>query len=112
MHEVSLANSLVELIEAQAKVENFLQVKEIIVEVGKLSHVEPKALSFAFEIAKTAIMSNAKLIILEPCGRAYCLSCEKTVPIEKRGEPCSYCKSYQIIVQEGVELKLKSLEVV
>ncbi len=111
MHEVSLANSLVELIEEQAGLENFSIVKEIVIEVGKLSHVEPRALSFAFETAKTAIMSGAKLTILEPCGQAYCLLCEKTVTIERRGQACPSCQNYQIIVQEGVELKLKSLEV-
>ncbi len=111
MHEVSLANALIELIEEQAKKESFTQVKEITLEIGKLSHVEPKAFLFAFEVAKTPLMDKAKLIIVEPKGQAYCFACEKEVIIEKRGEACPYCQSYQLFVKEGVELKLKSLEV-
>lgn len=112
MHEVSLANSLIELIEEQAQSQKFSQVKEITVEIGQLSHVEPQAFMQAFSIAKTSLMDKAELIILEPEGQAYCFHCQKKVTIQKRGEPCPDCKSYQLFVQEGTELKLKSLEVI
>ncbi|MFV0431255.1 MAG: hydrogenase maturation nickel metallochaperone HypA [Alphaproteobacteria bacterium] len=112
MHEVSLANSLVELIEEQAKSQNFSQVKEISVEIGQLSHVDPQAFIQAFASAKTALMEDSKLIILEPEGLAYCFNCTKQVTIKKRGEPCPDCQSYQLFVEEGTELKLKSLEVI
>ena len=51
MHELSLAGSAVELIEATARREGFSRVRVVWMEIGALSCVEPDALRLAFEAA-------------------------------------------------------------
>ena len=40
------------------------------------------------------------------------MDCSKTVAIGRRGDACPLCGSYQLIVQQGEEMRLKELEVI
>ena len=51
MHELSLAQSVVEIVEAAARREGAARVASVRLELGELSHVEPESLAFAFEVA-------------------------------------------------------------
>ncbi|MEN9315786.1 MAG: hydrogenase maturation nickel metallochaperone HypA, partial [Pseudomonadota bacterium] len=53
MHELSLAENAIELIEMTARREGFTRVHRICIEIGVLSCVEPEALRFALEAAGT-----------------------------------------------------------
>ena len=113
MHEMALCQGMVELIAEQQRQRGFERVKRVIVEIGSLGHVDPHALEFAFEVgARDSVAENAVLEILEIPGRGWCMGCSSTVSIARRGEGCPHCGSYQLIVQQGEELKLKELEVV
>ncbi|MEM0953717.1 MAG: hydrogenase maturation nickel metallochaperone HypA [Pseudomonadota bacterium] len=112
MHEMALCQSMVELINDQQRELGFDHVTRVIVEVGALGHVDPHALEFAFEVgAKGSVAENATLEIRETPGKGWCMACSETVSIARRGEPCPSCDSYQLIVEQGEELKLKELEV-
>ena len=113
MHEMALCQGMVELIAEQQRQRGFERVKRVIVEIGTLGHVDPHALEFAFEVgAKDSVAENAVLEIREIPGSGWCMTCSNTVSIEQRGDGCPRCGSYQLIVQQGEELKLKELEVV
>lgn len=112
MHEMALCQGMVELICQQQKELGFSKVNRVIVEIGVLGHVDPHALEFAFEVgAKNSVAENAELEIREIPGGGWCMDCCKTVEIPRRGEACPSCGGYQLIVQQGEELKLKELEV-
>ncbi|HUK03900.1 MAG TPA: hydrogenase maturation nickel metallochaperone HypA [Burkholderiales bacterium] len=51
MHELSLAQSVVEIVEEAARREGAARVESVRLEIGELSHVEPESLAFAFEVA-------------------------------------------------------------
>lgn len=51
MHELSLAQSVVEIVEDAARREGAARVASVRLELGELSHVEPESLAFAFEVA-------------------------------------------------------------
>ena len=49
MHEMSLAESVLQLVEETASREQAQRVKLVILEIGRLSSVEPDAMRFCFE---------------------------------------------------------------
>ncbi len=65
MHELSLAQSVVDIVEDAARREGAARVASIRLEIGELSHVEPESLAFAFEVA--AREGSARGARLEIC---------------------------------------------
>jgi hydrogenase nickel incorporation protein HypA/HybF len=113
MHEVSLAQSLVELAREEATRAGANRIDRLIVEIGALSHVDAHALSFAFEAARTGpLTEDAVLDIVETPGRAWCMTCDAEVGIDRRGADCPVCGGARLMVRAGDEMKLTSMEVV
>lgn len=113
MHEIALCQGMVELIEDEQRRNGFERVRRVVLEIGSLSHVEPSALAFAFEVsARKSVADGAKLEIHEIPGGGWCLDCQSDISVERRGKGCPNCGGYQIVVQQGEEMRLKSLEVV
>ena len=112
MHEMSLAEGIVQLIEETAAAQGFSQVKTVFVEIGRLSSVEPEALAFCFEaVIRGSIAEGAKLEIIDVPGTGVCLSCGKEVPVAALYDPCPLCGDYQLRVTGGTEMRVKELEV-
>ncbi len=112
MHEMSLCESLIRLIEDQAEKDHFSRVKTVWLEIGELAAIEADALTFCFDVAgKGTIVENTKLIIDTVPGLAWCLNCEQQVAISDRLTPCPLCHSYHLEFQQGDEMKIKELEV-
>ena len=69
MHEVSLCESIIRIIEAQAQRDHFSRVEKVTLAVGTLSGASAEALSFCFPlVAKNTIASGAHLEIIETTG--------------------------------------------
>lgn len=112
MHEMALAQSVMDAIEAEARRQAFSRVDRVVLEVGALSCVDPHALEFGFEAVTRGTLANgARLDILTPPGEAQCFGCGRTVLLARKGEACPECGSYQLVVSGGEELKIKALEV-
>jgi hydrogenase nickel incorporation protein HypA/HybF len=113
MHEVSLASSLVELAREEAVRAGATRVDKLIVEIGALSHVDAHALIFAFDSARAGSLTDtAALEIVETPGRAWCMTCDAVVKIERRGQDCPVCGGARLMVQGGDEMKLTAMEIV
>lgn len=112
MHEMSLCESLVQLIEEQAESQQFNHVTKVFVEVGALAGVELDAIRFCFDIVcRDSVASDAKLVITELPASAWCFDCSKTVTITDRLDPCPICNGYSLKCQGGDEMRIKELEV-
>ena len=112
MHEMSLTESILELIEDEAKKGGFTKVKLVRVQVGALSSVIPDALQFCFEaVTKGSIAEGAVLEIIDVPGQGWCLDCGKTVPLEERFGACPECGNYHVQMTAGAEMRLHELEV-
>lgn len=113
MHEMALAKSVVDAIEAEARRSAFSRVERVVLEVGALSCVDPHALEFGFEaVTRGTRAEGAALEIRTPPGQARCFGCDKDVAIVRQGEGCPDCGSHQLLVTGGEELKIKALEVI
>jgi hydrogenase nickel incorporation protein HypA/HybF len=112
MHEMSLCEGVLHIIESEATKQNFTKVQRVILEVGTLSGVEIKALEFAFDVVmKGSIAEQASLDIIELEAQAWCMRCAKSVTIKQRYDACPQCGSYQLQVSSGDEMRIKELEV-
>ncbi|MDX1285931.1 MAG: hydrogenase maturation nickel metallochaperone HypA, partial [Draconibacterium sp.] len=77
MHELSIAQSIVELAEDVAFKERADSIKSIDIEIGALSGVVIDALEFAMEMTvKNTKLENAKLNYLRVIGKASCKECQ------------------------------------
>ncbi|PHS70722.1 MAG: hydrogenase maturation nickel metallochaperone HypA [Methylophaga sp.] len=112
MHEMSLCEGILQIIETEAQQQQFTEVKQIILDIGVLSGVEISALKFAFDVVmRGSIAEKASLKINEITAQAWCMQCAKTITIKQRYDACPDCDSYQLQVSSGDEMKIKELEV-
>ncbi len=112
VHEMSLCEGVIQIIEEQAKVQNYQRVKTVWLEIGALAGVELAALSFGFEVVcRGTLAEGARLEIIHTAGQAWCMDCAKTVEISARYDACPACGDYHLQVSGGDELKIKELEV-
>lgn len=111
MHEMALAESVVEIVERRAAEVGAGRIVLVRLEIGALSHVEPQALRFAFEaVALGSIAEGAELKIARPPGRALCTDCGAAVRIDHLGAPCPQCGGFGLQVSGGDELRVRDME--
>ncbi|WP_417222462.1 hydrogenase maturation nickel metallochaperone HypA [Amphritea sp.] len=112
MHEMSICEGIIQVLEEQAASQHYQRVKTVWLEIGPLAMVEIDALRFCFEaVTLNSLAQGARLEIIELPGQAWCLQCAKTVSISKRYDACCECGSFQLQVTQGDELRIKELEV-
>jgi len=112
MHEMSIAEGVLAIIEQAARREGVKAVTAVRLEIGRLAAVEVEALRFCFaSVVRGSVAEGARLQIDEPSGTAWCFGCCATVPLAGRLEPCPVCGSNHLQVQGGTQMRVKDLEV-
>ena len=112
MHEMSIAEGLIQLVEEQAHHQQFTRVRTLWLEIGPLAAVDSHALAFCFEaVTRATLAEGARLEIIELPGRAWCMGCNTSVSIRQRYDRCPHCGSHHLQVTQGDELRVKELEV-
>ena len=112
MHEMSVAEGIVQVLEDEAQRQAYQRVKAVWLEIGPLACIETSALEFCFEaVTRDTLAQGAALKIIALPGTAWCMQCANTVEITARYDPCPQCGSFQLQVTGGDELRIKELEV-
>jgi len=112
MHEMSLAEGVLQLIEDSAKTQDFSRVKTVWLEIGQLAGVEVEAMKFCFDaVVHDSIAEGAKLEIIEIPGQAWCLQCSEVVHVQALFDAFPKCGSHQVQVTGGNEMRVKELDV-
>jgi hydrogenase nickel incorporation protein HypA/HybF len=112
MHEMALAEGIVQLIEDSVRAEGASKVNAVWLEIGQLANVEKEALRFCFDVVtRDSVAEGARLEIIETAGQGWCMKCAGNVPVKALYDPCPTCGSYQIQVTGGNEMRVKELEV-
>ncbi|MEJ2404399.1 MAG: hydrogenase maturation nickel metallochaperone HypA [Candidatus Thiodiazotropha sp.] len=112
MHEMSLCESVIQILQDNAVSQGFKRVKTVWLEIGELSGVEVEAMRFGFEVVSRGTLADqATLEIIESPGTAWCMQCGKSVRVRQRFDACPECGSYQLQINGGEEMRIKELEV-
>ena len=113
MHEVSLIENVIALVEQERAKHAFRRVKMIKLKVGALGHAEPEALRFCFDaVAAGTIAEGSRLEIEIIPGEGWCVDCRGSVPLRERFGACPVCAGRHISVTGGDDLRLAEMEVV
>ncbi|NIU77000.1 MAG: hydrogenase maturation nickel metallochaperone HypA, partial [Gammaproteobacteria bacterium] len=76
MHEMALSESILQVLEEQARAQGFSRVRRVRLEVGVLSCVEPEALRFHFgAVTRGSLAEGAELEVLPVPAAGWCLPC-------------------------------------
>lgn len=114
MHEISLVQSLLTIIDEHAREHGFTKVNQISLSCGRLSAIEPQALEFAFNIlTETGICAEAKMQLNILPLKIYCFSCDREFT-SPDADPtiCPNCQQDQVTVTGGWdELQLIEMDV-
>ena len=110
MHELSIAQSIVELAEQQALSHQATAIEELELEIGALAGIDMISLDFALQSAiKGSMLENARIIKQRTSGEGRCGDCEHMFNVENLYTSCPFCGSYVVNIIKGKELKIKSI---
>lgn len=112
MHEISLLENVLQLIQEAAQAQGFSRVRLVRLEIGELAGVEEEALHFSFDIVMHgSLAQGAKLEIIRLPGQGRCRHCAILIPMATLLDACPQCGSYGLEVMRGTEMRIKELEV-
>jgi hydrogenase nickel incorporation protein HypA/HybF len=112
MHELALCESVVRIVEREARAHDARRVRSVRLRVGALSCASAEAVTFCFRAASHGTLAaDARLEVIRTPGAAWCLDCATTVGIGARGDACPLCGGYHLHVTSGEELQLTELEI-
>ena len=110
MHELSLANEVIDLASREAKKNNIDLVKEIVIEIGDLSGVEADTFKSALEmIVKDTILEHAELQLIRTSGKGKCNSCDREFEMKNRLDVCPLCSCFPSEISGGQEFRVLSI---
>ncbi len=109
MHELSIAQELLDIIFVNAEEAGIRSVSEVNLRIGEYAGIFPDSLQFAFEVlSQDKMTEGASLNIEHVAPRFVCQKCQTEL---KRGEErCNRCGSSDIRMIGGDELELVSFE--
>ncbi len=112
MHEFSIAMSIIEIAETEAKKVDATAVNELVLDIGTLAGIEFYALDTAMEMAiKNTMLEKAKIKVNKIQARARCSGCGEEYDIENVFDACPKCGNLYHDLLCGKELQIKSLVV-
>lgn len=110
MHEMALAESILRIVEATARRQGAVRVREVRLEIGELANVEIAALEAALPAAlRDSLAEGARIECLIIPGQGRCLTCGETVPLATRYDPCPHCDGYPVQPTGGQELRVRDI---
>ncbi len=112
MHEMSLAEGIVQLLEDQAGAQQYRKVRQVWLTIGELAGVEVESLLFCLEAVSRDTLADGAIyhVVREP-GQGWCLACSQPVVIRARYDACPACGRHQVQVTGGDDMRVSELEV-
>jgi hydrogenase nickel incorporation protein HypA/HybF len=113
MHELSIALSIVDMIEEESERRGGLQVAAVHLRIGQLAGVVKEALVSSYEMAcEDTPLARSQLIIEEIPVIMYCRNCDARRPVNNsEWFICPQCGQPVSEIVQGKELELASLEI-
>jgi len=112
MHEMSIAQNILEIVDEYMVREPASKLVEVVVEIGEMVAVVPESLHFCYDVlVEKSKYQDSKLILNVLPLQGSCRSCGFVFKIENYNFNCPSCHSADLDVQGGQELRITHLEV-
>jgi hydrogenase nickel incorporation protein HypA/HybF len=112
MHEIGIAESVLDAVRAEAQRLAGSHVYKVAVRVGEWSGVSPDSLSFCFESLVKGTEMEPLTLEIEYCpARRQCRKCGCSFPVKTESLPCPQCGGMDTVLAGGEELDIAYLEV-
>ena len=114
MHEITLCQRAVEIIEQQAQRLGARRVTGVWLEIGAFSCVESEALEFCFDLAcRDTVAQGSALHLSQQAAACWCYDCQQDVELlTQRVRRCPHCHgdNLRIVADDGVQIKRLEIE--
>ena len=111
MHELSIAQSIVDIIHQYVPDHQAGDVRLVKIKVGQMAGVVPDSLDFCFgAIVNDTPLSQARLDIEETPLECQCKICHEIFAVEQASFLCPQCGSGEIKLISGTELQVVEIE--
>ena len=113
MHELAIAQSIVEAIETRALACEAKRVKCVRLKIGEANGIVADSLMFCFEMMtnEIPILAGTQLSIVTLPHLAQCHHCNKEFAIENYVAQCPTCLEWSSDVVSGAELQIMDMEI-
>ena len=112
MHELSIAQHIVDIVEEAVRPEPGAQVARVVVRIGRMVAVFPESLSFCYgAITDGTALSGSALVVEEVPVRVLCRTCGETTELESFALRCGGCGGVDLKVTSGDEMLVSHIEV-
>jgi hydrogenase nickel incorporation protein HypA/HybF len=111
LHELSIAQSIIEIVVDEAQKNGLHQVKRIKLQVGAFAAVVPDSLTFCFELVSRDTIAEGAVVEIESVGIvARCDKCDCTFDVRDQVFLCPRCGDPVLELVSGRELSVLSIE--
>lgn len=113
MHELAIAQSIVDAVEAKAVECNAARVKAVRLKVGEASGIVGDSLAFSFEMLTSMVplLTGAHLLIDSVPHQARCHHCDREFAVVNYVAQCPTCYELSTDVVSGTELQIMEMEI-
>ena len=112
MHELGIAQNIIEIVQDQTKNYSNRKIKNVFVKVGKLTNVLNDSLVFGYDaLIMGTNLEGSKLSIETVPAKIRCESCGSESVIDGLIFCCDQCKSTSVKLVTGMELTVFEIEI-
>jgi hydrogenase nickel incorporation protein HypA/HybF len=113
MHELAIAQSIVDVVEQRASECRATHVKGVRLQIGEASGIFLDSLTFSFEMLTglSPLLEGARLLIETVPHRAHCRHCGQEFAIEQFVPRCPLCAEWSAEILSGTELHILEMEI-
>ena len=111
MHELSVAQNIVEIVKENVPEKDYENVKTIILEIGEISGIVADSLQFCFDVIKFETpFQNSEMKIINIPFKLYCNLCKSETTSALGIRTCSKCGRLDTIIISGTEMRITEVE--
>jgi len=111
MHELSIAENIVEIIHQHVEKERLIDVRSVRVKVGAFSGVVADSLEFSYQAITAATPLEQSFLSMERIPFVVlCEDCKEKLMNDDGVTQCLSCGSYRTKIISGRELQVKDIE--